>query len=570
MNHFAKKTASINIDDNDPESLAVEEGKVKRWGNILLKLGAIINIPILILKSLGRIIRAIVSLRWLKRLILSAIVSPIRNALAREVVTVNIESTDLRIMITKAGRVKWWGSVPLEPGVVKEGLILNHQAVSTAMGEIIASKRLKKGKATTSLSGIQSVNRMIDLPKMPRKLLKNAILVEAKRVIPISMDQVYLSWHRISGQKDAVQRFFLLGVPRNMLDVEVQCLRRAGIDPRTIYLKPMALAKMANRAEALLIDIESEICTIIVLTGGVPIIMRSVAMRPGHSSLDRAPYVLQELERTLQFYESSYPGHPLSHEMPLFLTGKLADEEEFYQAIASGVAYNIEPLESPMQCPSDFPLAQFAVNMGLTLKGAPSAAKRTARDGRFLTIDFNILPDEYHPRRLSAKQLLLALGTLAGIALILPLYQITDDVTTKASKRQDANNILERRVNLRQSQYEEVNRIKGAIADVESRRQDLLDILNDFQDLQDHRSRFYNSLYVSTVGILPDNVTLSSIVQEDGKLKLVGLAPSYESALAYAKALRNTDGFFDVQVLSLERVDGEEETVSFVIDSKWE
>ncbi|MFA4836087.1 MAG: pilus assembly protein PilM, partial [Dehalococcoidia bacterium] len=229
-----------------------------------------------------------------------------------EIVTINIESTDLRFMVSDGRQIKRWGSVPLNSGVIREGLILNPQALSAAISELIASKQLREGKVIASLSGFKSVHRTVDLPRMPRKLLGEAILAEAKRAMPVSLDQIYLSWHSVSEKKDEVQRFFLLGVPQNMLDAQIRCLRQTGIDPGTINLKPVALARMVNRAEALIIDIEPESCTIVVVAGGIPTIMRSLATNTDYSSLDRAQYVLQEFERTLQFYESSCLDNPLS------------------------------------------------------------------------------------------------------------------------------------------------------------------------------------------------------------------------------------------------------------------
>ena len=303
-----------------------------------------------------------------------------QGVFAKETATINIEDSGIRFMVTKGTWVKRWGSVPLAAGAVREGLILNPLAVSAAMSELISQQHLKKGKVIASLSGIQSVYRIIELPKMPQKILGEAILGEAKREMSISLEKYDLSWFGISERKDPIQRYFLLGVPKNIMDAEVRCLRQAGIRPRSMIIKPVALTRMISRTEALVIDIEPEICTIAVIAGGVPIVMRSIVMNTGYSSLELAQRVIQEFELTMEYYQATYLDKPLNPETPLFITGGLASETELCQTIAGGAGYNLEPLDRPLHCPPDFPLAQFAVNIGLALNGASTSPKQIARN----------------------------------------------------------------------------------------------------------------------------------------------------------------------------------------------
>ncbi len=538
MNTFTMKTVAVNVENTGPRHPAA---RVKR-----------------ILSASATLIRETLRFwRWVTQ-----------SAFVKETATINIEGSNVRFLVTKGKWVKRWESVLLAPGVVREGLILNPRAVSAAISELIASKGLKKGKIIASLSGIQSVHRIVDLPKMPKKLLGEAIIGEAKKAMSISLEKTYLSWHCISEKKDAIQRFFLLGVPQNIMDAEVACLHEAGIIPRSMDIKPVALAKMIGRAEALVIDIEPESCTIIMIADGVPIIMRSVVMSTGYSPLERAQHVLQEFERTLQFYKSSYPDKP-PNLASLFLTGGLAGDNELRQTIASGAGHNIEPLDCLLQYPPGFPLAQFAVNIGLALKGASSAAKQVARDGQSLITNFDILPDVYRPKGFPAKQILFVTGVLVGIALILPLYQIANGATFAASQRQTEKNMLNQNIVLRQTQNKEAKQIEDSIASVKSRQQNLLDILHDVQKLQDRCSRAYDVLCISAVSILPDSVSLRSITEEEGKLSLACQASSYEIALGYADVLRKAEGFSGVQVQSLRRVSDGGEAASFTISLKW-
>ena len=87
---------------------------------------------------------------------------------SKRIVTLNIESTDLRLLVIRGKRVEEWSSVSLEPGLVKEGLILDLPAVSRVISELMAGQGVKGKEIIASLSGFQSVQRLPDLPKLSR------------------------------------------------------------------------------------------------------------------------------------------------------------------------------------------------------------------------------------------------------------------------------------------------------------------------------------------------------------------------------------------------------------------
>jgi len=488
----------------------------------------------------------------------------------RETVTINIEDSDLRFMVTKEKQVTRWGSIPLEPGTVRDGLVLNYQALSDAIDELFSSQQLSRKKVIISLSGFQSVHRTIELPKMPKRLLSKAMITEAKQTMPVSLEKLYLSWQK-TGEENRVQRFFLVGTPRNLLDSEVKCLDQSRIKPRAMNLKPLALAKMVDQTQALIIDIESESCEIILIADGIPALMRSIPMHSEYSPSDRAQFILQEFERTLGFFESNYPDFTLNKNTPLFLTGKLVGEGDLAQMVTARVGFNIKPLASSLKYPVDFPIAQYAVNIGLVLKNSP--VKRLAGKEGFLITDIDILPQEYLPKGLTAKQALSVCGILIGIAIILPLYQMQDSASNKVSQLQSENKLLQRSFNAQQSRIIEARQLQTAITDVETTKQKLMNILQDFQQIGEQRQRAYNFLCLSIKhppdGILPNEAELFSVSQGSGSLNLLGEASSYETALEYADALRHTEGFSNVEVRSLTTANSKGEAVRFDISLEW-
>jgi Tfp pilus assembly protein PilN len=145
--------------------------------------------------------------------------------------------------------------------------------------------------------------------------------------------------------------------------------------------------------------------------------------------------------------------------------------------------------------------------------------------------------------------------------------------SSDASHLKSENSMLAQSFNAQQSRIKEARQLQQTITSVESTKQKLEDILQNFQQIGEQRQRAYDYLCLSMrnppEGILPNQAKLSSISQESGKLDLLGEAPSYELALEYADALRRTEGFSNVQVHSLTQ-SGDRGVVTFNISLEWE
>ncbi len=472
----------------------------------------------------------------------------------KRILTLNIESTPLRFLVTNGKRVESWGSLPLEPGIVKEGLILDIPAVSKAIRQLVAEQGANGKEVIASLSGFQCIQRFPDLPRISRQLMDEALLREAKRTMPVPLETLYLSWQAVRSG-DESQRFLLLGIPKNSMDAEVNCLRQSGIAPRSVDLKPLALARMVNLPEALIIDMESESSDIIVVEAGIPSIIRTITMRSDSSLAKRVQYLIEEFGRVLQFYDSSHPDEPLSRSTPLFLTGGLAGDAEVYRAVAAGVEYQVEPLVSPLECPPDLPIAEYAVNIGLALKKA-------LLSGSPGIPNINILPDSYRPHPPSVKQVLFVPGVVAGIALLYPVYGMANSATTEFDRAQAEYSAISQQLQVRQTETQKAKQINDAIAKAE---QSLQSLEGQLKKLSSERSEVYENLRLVAVDTLPADTRLTSVELDGSGLKLEGEAPNSEFVLSYAYALRQKFSSVWINSLSTQEIKDIGEVTLFTI-----
>ncbi|MCJ7668496.1 MAG: pilus assembly protein PilM [Anaerolineae bacterium] len=285
-----------------------------------------------------------------------------------EMTTLNIEEHEIRLLVVGRDKVGKWASAPLTTGLISEGLIRDPAAVGSAIRELFASQGVSKRRVVTSLTGLRSISRVVTIPQVKPGQLESAVLREAKRDMPVSLNEVHLFW-KVLGERGNGQRVYVLAVPREVIDGQVEALRQAGIKPRAMDLKPLALVRAVNRKNAIITNLEDGSLDIIIVLEDVPVIVRTVALgKESPTPGKKRDRLVEELSRTIKFYNDSHREAGLHPGICVYWSGALADEPGFRETLQAGIEHPVIAPQSPLGCPDDLPVGRFLVNMGLALK----------------------------------------------------------------------------------------------------------------------------------------------------------------------------------------------------------
>ncbi len=173
--------------------------------------------------------------------------------MAEKVITVFIRDDAVNLLQVEGRGVKKWASLPLEPGLVNQGLILDETRVAEELDKLFKLAKIGTRKVVAGISGLNSLYRLISLPELPEAILPEAVKQEARRVIPVPLDEVYLAYQRLPAPEGET-RVFLTAFPRNVADVLVRTLRQAGIQPYVMDLAPLALCRTLDEPRAIIIN----------------------------------------------------------------------------------------------------------------------------------------------------------------------------------------------------------------------------------------------------------------------------------------------------------------------------
>jgi len=448
--------------------------------------------------------------------------------LARRVVTLEIDTTAIRVMETSGRRVIKWASLSLEPTMTEGGVISDPQALSTAVKQVMTSSGIEAKDVIASVSGLYSVNRILTVSSLPSgSAAREAVLAAAQETMPLAMDELYLAWQTIATGEDG-RHVLAVGVPRDVIDAEVRALRAVGLNPRILDLKTMALARAVNKEQALILNIEPSSFDIVIVVDGIPEVMRTIGWQQEDLAVeDRAEYLAVNLELTVGFYNSNHPGLPLDPATPLFITGQMSSDLTLVEKLQARGEYPIEPLVPLLECPVHLPVSQYAVNIGLAVKG--TMLSENLGQGGYFPPDINLLPEVYKPWKPSARQLYFACFIIAAIALIFPLFQLASGAMDKTADLQ--------------AEYDSLNSELQQIQLELKKREPLQKAINEYGAIVDMGGGFTEELTVINSQAERLGVQLESVVHEGETITVTCEAGSYITFREYKTALEESGRF---------------------------
>ena len=334
--------------------------------------------------------------------------------MAKKVTTIFIRDDAINLLVMRGERVEKWATMPLEPGLVSQGLIVDEAQLVEKIRELFKLQKLGMGKVIAGISGHNSVYRIITLPELPEAVLPEAVKREAKRVIPVPLEEVYLSYQTITPTKGETM-VFLAAFPRNIADTLYQTLQQAGLQPYMMDLAPLALCRAANQPRSIIVNDRADHLDIMVIVDRVPQLIRRLSLPSEAESLtERLVTVTEEVERTIAFYNSSHQDEPLGATVPMLVCGDLARTSENWQALAGKSTHPVSVMPSPVESPEGFDANEFMVNIGLGLKELlPQKG-----ENNFSLVNINTLPEVHLPKAVRLPNIIAPIAITIGLGIV--------------------------------------------------------------------------------------------------------------------------------------------------------
>ncbi|MBI3931583.1 MAG: PilN domain-containing protein [Chloroflexi bacterium] len=483
--------------------------------------------------------------------------------MAKKIVTLFVNDTSLRLMVTDGKQIKEWAELPLEPGLVENAVVVKEAEFVARIKQLFEVQKITTRKVAVAISGFRCLTRPITLPQLPKEMLNEAVEREAERALPVPLGQLYLSWQTIPAPAEKT-RVFLVAIPREIADALCKGLHKAGLSINLMNLKPLLLARIVTEATAIIVDVQTTEFDIVIMAKGVPQPVRTILF-PGEavSWQDKTAMINNELDRTITFYNSGNPENPLDATIPVFVSGEPTDEIELCQALSDEVGHPVLPLSSPLDWPEGFVPSRYMVNIGLALQQLSSRKKAGAS-----AVSLNILPVPYQPKPISLTNILVPSAAAVVAVLLTLLVMLTQsasaDITIIRSRLNITDQLLQQKLSQRQELAGKIAGLEKKISQAEVSR---ISFSAATDSLNQQKNRIILAIEVA-IESLTSNITLNSIKYTDSILSINGRASDGKVAISYFRRLERSGRLGEVGMKNMSPVTGE--SVDFTLIGNFE
>jgi len=479
-------------------------------------------------------------------------------------ITLYIEDTDIKLLVAKGKEIDKWASLNLEPSLVRDGVIIDDEQVAESIKNLLKLSGVSVKKISVGISGLNSIFRIITLPELSANLLPEAILNEARRVIPVPLDQVYISYQKLESSPGET-RVFLVAYPRNSTDMLINTLQKAGIKSEIMDLAPLALARCANEPKAIIINSWLTYLDVIIMVDRIPQVIRSLSLPTESTEIEeKLPLITEELTRTIAFYNSANPANQLESNVPVLVCGDLAEIPDKWQSTIGSSGYSINALTPPVEYPETFNPSAFMVNIGLALKDQLPKGPDTFHS----SIDLNALPESYQTIPFKLSNVIIPLAIIIGIGalayggiLVKGISDETADINQQIERQNNQNDIVRLQNSSLKNEIaiieEDISPLPEQAAQLETRISSIEEKGIKFKLLLEQLSlglSFTESELQEVVNLLPVTIDLHDISYSSDVVLISGVAQDEDDIFGYARALRSSELFNDVIIESISDV----------------
>lgn len=212
-----------------------------------------------------------------------------RAAVGLDIGTSGVRAAELTL--GKGGAtLERFGQVALAPGAVRDGEVVDPDAVAAAIKQLWAQAKFSSKRVAVGVANQKVVVRQVDLPWLPLDELRKSLPFQVADFVPMPLDQAILDFHPIeeitNEQGGRMLRVLLVAAHKDMVWGAVSAVQKAGLEPVMVDLTSFAvLRSLAHGADAglgapaeALIDVGASVTNIVIHQGGVPRFVRVLLM----------------------------------------------------------------------------------------------------------------------------------------------------------------------------------------------------------------------------------------------------------------------------------------------------
>lgn len=199
-------------------------------------------------------------------------------------VGLDIGTVAVRAAAIDTGRklvLRRFGEMPLPPGAVEAGEILDEDAVAEAVSALWKRHKLPKKRVIVGTANQRVIVRQVDVPQMEEAELSEALPFQVQDSLPIPVEEAMLDYVPLeefsTPEGEAMLSILVVAAHRDMIEAILRVTETAGLSVEAVDLQPFALVRAVFGADLALtetapqgiVDIGATITQVIFVRDGV-------------------------------------------------------------------------------------------------------------------------------------------------------------------------------------------------------------------------------------------------------------------------------------------------------------
>ncbi len=247
---------------------------------------------------------------------------------------IQVEAQRGRFRILRAAQQK------TPAGAVRDGIVLNREAVTEAIQQMLKASGITASGAVLAVSGPTVIVRQIRMPRVSEAVLKKSIRYEAGKHISTNIEDSAVAFDILGQASDdeSQMEVMLVAAPREMVDSRVAAIEAAGLDAVAVDIEAFAARRalvtlspdlFADGALRALVEIGASHTEVIILVGSEFALTRSIPIA-GDTFTDA-------LKNQLRLEISEAEARKREADMLALVNGESASDSELARILQSSV-----------------------------------------------------------------------------------------------------------------------------------------------------------------------------------------------------------------------------------------
>ncbi|HPT08390.1 MAG TPA: type IV pilus assembly protein PilM [bacterium] len=186
---------------------------------------------------------------------------------------------------------------------------------------------IKTNKATVSLPSFSVFSSVINIDNYDKKKLNDRIIEEAKKVIPLPLEEMVLDWKIIPGDNTNNVKIFLTGSPKKLVKKYIEVFKKAGIFLTNLETETFSLIRslLGNDASTLMIiEMGGSSTNFSIVKENIPFLNRSINISGKTITAEISEKMGISLEQAEQFkFDLSISSLQKNGEVPKVVTNAI-------------------------------------------------------------------------------------------------------------------------------------------------------------------------------------------------------------------------------------------------------